>query len=168
MMIQKVVFILIFFAFPLMICFFTNQIFLFEKYVLEINFTNYSYCYNWISDYLTIGSFMFAVQSFLIPFLKQSVYDSRKYIEYINKEYGENSNERYRPLCNLSSFLFLSTLLAFTSALLMFVFVFVKNLTIINLAFYCGTISFASLIISLFLMQSNFAIMFSYNKNDIP
>lgn len=165
---KKIAFVLVFCVIPLFLFVFTNKINLFLQNLFQIDFANYKCCDSWISNYLTIGSFMFAIQSFLIPFLKQSLYDSEKYKEYIDVEYGKNcANERYRPLRNLSNFLFVSTLLSFISALLMFVFIFVKKIEIIYLTFYCGIISFSSLIIALFLMQINFAIMFSQKETNV-
>lgn len=165
---KKIALFLVFFIIPLILFVFTDNINLFFQNLFNIDFKNYKCCNSWISNYLTIGSFMFAVQSFLIPFLKQSLYDSKKYKEYIEVEYGKNSdNERYRPLRNLSNFLFISTLLSFISALLMFIFIFAKKLVIIYLTFYCGMISFSSLIIALFLMQSNFVIMFSQKETNV-
>lgn len=165
-MMRKIFFIMVFFLLPFLLCFFTNPIYHFLKDTLKVDFENFRYWDSWISDYLTIGSFMFAVQSFLIPFLKKSLYDSKEYKDYIKDEYPEHyDDEQYRPLCNLSNFLFISTLLSFISALFMFVFVFVRAPFIINLTIYCGVLSFASLIISLFLMQQNFTIMFKNRKN---
>lgn len=164
---RKFVFFLMFFLIPIFLAIFSNEVYSFFYGKLNIKF-KITYYDSWISNCLTIGSFVFAVQSFLIPFLKQSLYDSEKYKEYIVEKYGENStSERYRPLRNLSDFLFTSTLLSFFSALFMFVFIITKTPAIIIISIYCGIVSFLGLICVLFLMKSNFSIMFSQNKENV-
>lgn len=133
---------------------------------LSYNVISFSEYNNWISICFTCGSIIFAIQSFLIPFMHQSLYNTKTYITYLKAEYGNNwKKEQYRPLKNLSEFLFITTSAAFLSIIFMTIYIFIEHLGVLLISFFFGFSSFIGLVFALLAMKNNFNIMFTYNED---
>lgn len=150
---------------PFFMVYFNNEIETVCVHVLSFNFVDFKSYNDWISICFTSGSLVFAIQSFLVPFMEQSLYSTKGYKNHLKAEYGECwQKKQYRPLRNLSEFLFITTAAAFISVIFMIIFIFVKKFLIISFAIYFGGISFIGLMCALFAMRNNFNIMFDYKK----
>lgn len=153
--------IFIFILFPVIACLYTNDIKSF------IDFSKFDSYVEWLSICFTSGSIVFAIQSFLIPFMRQSLYNTKTYILYLKSEYKSTwKKEQYRPLKNLSEFLFTTTLSIFFSVIFIIMYICTNHLELLLISFYFGFISFIGLILALFSMRKNFKIMFTYNEEN--
>lgn len=162
---MKFVKILIWLIIPLFIICYNDTIERFCMDILGISFIKFDSYNDWISICFTSGSLVFAIQSFLVPFMEQSLYSTKVYKNHLKSEYGEHwEKQQYRPLKNLSEFLFLTTIAAFVSVIFMIIFIFIKKFWIISIAIYMGVVSFAGLMSALWATRSNFNIMFKYKK----
>lgn len=140
-------------------------IFLFAK--VGFKFSDFSNPVDWISIFCTVGSFLFAIQSFLIPFMRQSLYNTKKYIRYVQATYPKTwQKEHLRPLRNLSEFLFITIWSSFISPVFMLGWTFFRCDVVLLLSFYFASISIFGLFISLHLTRKNFHCMFSHNETD--
>lgn len=156
------------FAIPLLIIFPVESIISFFGLDYYFNFSNFTHQVDWISICFTVGSFLFAIQSFLIPFMKQSVYSSSKYVSHLRITYPNTwKKEQFRPLRNLCEFLYLATGSAFISVIFMFLWIFIGWNPLIITSFYFGILSLIGLLISLYLTKQNFEEMFKSNENKI-
>ena len=151
---------------PLLIVCFNNELEVVSIHILGFNLVDFKSYNDWISICFTSGSLVFAIQSFLEPFMEQSLYSTKAYKNHLIAEYGEYWQEKqYRPLKNLSEFLFVTTTDAFISVIFMIMFIFVKKFLIISFAIYFGGVSFIGLMCALFAMRNNFNIMFNYKRS---
>lgn len=159
--------LLIFLILPIVIACCTKVISSAATIYLSYNIISFSEYNDWISICFTSGSIIFAIQSFLVPFMRQSLYNTKTYITYLKAEYGNNwKKEQYRPLKNLSEFLFITTSAAFLSIIFMAIYIFIEHLWVLLISFYFGFSSFIGLIFALLAMKNNFNIMFTYNEDN--
>lgn len=164
MYIMKVV---IFVLFPVISGLCANSINSILSTYFTYNLSNFDSYSDWISICFTSGSIVFAIQSFLIPFMRQSLYNTKTYIMYLKSEYNSNwKKEQFRPLKNLSEFLFITISSVFLSVVFIICYVFVRHLALLVISFYFGLLSFVGLILALFAMRNNFNIMFTYNEDN--
>lgn len=162
---MKFIKIIIWLIMPFLIVYFNNGLEVVCIHILGFNLIDFKSYNDWISICFTSGSLVFAIQSFLVPFMEQSLYSTKAYRNHLMTEYGECwQKKQYRPLKNLSEFLFVTTTAAFISVIFMIIFIFVKKFLIISLAIYLGGVSFIGLMCALFAMRNNFNIMFNYKK----
>ena len=102
---SKIIYCIIFFIIPFLLSVLeylsilpTLPVMIIEKHAID-----------WISLLLTVGSILFTIHTFIIPYAKQYVYDSEKYISFLQAEFsGKWKVEQYRPLRNLAMFLFIT------------------------------------------------------------
>lgn len=159
--------LLIFLILPIVIACCTKVISSAATIYLSYNIISFSEYNDWISICFTSGSIIFAIQSFLVPFMRQSLYNTKTYITYLKAEYGNNwKKEQYRPLKNLSEFLFITTSAAFLSIIFLAIYIFIEHLWVLLISFYFGFSSFIGLIFALLAMKNNFNIMFTYNEDN--
>lgn len=159
--------VFIFIVFPVIVGLFANAINDISSTYLMYDFSKFNSYGEWISICFTSGSIVFAIQSFLIPFMRQSLYNTKAYIMYLKSEYSRNwKKEQYRPLKNLSEFLFVTTLSVFLFVIFVTVYIFIRHVELLLISFYFGFISFIGLVLVLFAMRKNFNIMFTYNEEN--
>lgn len=78
------------------------------------------------SGFLTVGSFLLSLKTFVVVSLKDKLYDSEKYIEKYMKRNGIECDghipvkDFYAPLANLTGFLFLSILFSILTSVAQF------------------------------------------------
>ena len=121
---------------------------------------------DWITTCLTVGSILFMVQTFIVPYTKENVYDKQKYITYIKAFFpNDYEKEQYRPLKNLSNSLLLSILSSLLSAV--FIIFGLISCFFTYAAIFCGGISILGLFFSLYAMRETFNHMFGkFKKTD--
>ncbi len=76
---------------------------------------------NFFTGFLTIGTFLFAVKTFIIVKIKEDVFDKDFYLERIKKQQKLNSQktiQHYKPLKRLTSVLFYAALSSLVCATL--------------------------------------------------
>ena len=78
---------------------------------------------SWISAYFAIASILFTMQSFLIPHMKEKLYDKEDYTNCLKSEYKDGwKKEQYRPLKNLLNFLSWTIMTCLLSIIFAFLF----------------------------------------------
>ena len=108
---------------------------------------------NLISDFLTIASFLFAFETFIIFKVKEGIYDSEEY----RLEYGSNIKENglYTNLKRFSDFLLKSTAFAFITSIVLLIYIVTDLKWLLPVCLACIVGSIASLVMSWILMRKN-------------
>ncbi len=111
------------------------------------------------SAFLTISSFLFAFETFIIFKVKEGVYDSPAYREKY-KEYIKG-NDPYANLKRFSNFLLEGTAFSFLTAMLLLVYIIGECIYIFPLCLASIFLSITSLIIAWKLMKDNLEAYFN-------
>lgn len=115
------------------------------------------------SGFLTISTFIFAFETFIIFEMKKGVYDSSKYIEEFKQE---TQNDRYAQLKDFSNFLLLSTAVSFFTAIMYIIHDVIRAYLTLSIAIIMSFVSVAYLILSWILLRKNLRSYFLYNNSE--
>lgn len=113
---------------------------------------------NFFTGFLTVGSFMLSLKTFIVVKLKESVYDSesyRKTFEEQKHRYTNVQDAYYRPLRNLSRLLFFTITSAVVTAVIHVTFGLFSGIFPFIVCVFSVAFSFVMVLMSLYLIHSN-------------
>ena len=114
----------------------------------------------YISLYFTTVSILFTMQSFLIPHMKEKVYDKDIYIAQLKEHYHNNwEKEQYRPLKNLLDFFCITITFCVLSMIFMLLFMLTNNQFVLITSIYYSIVSFVGLLSSFWITKNNLTAM---------
>lgn len=124
------------------------------------------------SGFLSIGTFMFSLMTFVITNLKEKLFDTNEYLERIAQEKynqtGLNVNgneikavEKYLPLRNQSAFISLSIACSLFTSVLQFTVGFSNNIIAVVFCTFFGVLTLCFLSQALFFMWRSLKIWLS-------
>lgn len=120
------------------------------------------------SGFLTVGSFLLSLKTFVVVNLKDKLFDSDAYLERYMNRHGFSSreevpnNEYYRPLSNLTGFLFLSILFSIFTAVAQFSIGLIPNICLVVFCIWLALFTVMLLINSLRLIRRNLMVWLGY------
>ena len=113
---------------------------------------------NFFAGFLTIGTFLFAVKTFIVVKIKEDVFDKDFYIERIKKQQKlkpQKKIEHYTPLKRLTSVLFYAALTSLVSATLQLTLGLIAQNWTAVVCIISAAIALIMLFISMFLVKTN-------------
>lgn len=113
---------------------------------------------NFFAGFLTIGTFLFAVKTFIIVKIKEDVFDKKFYIERVKKQQKlkpQKKIEHYTPLKRLTSVLFYAALTSLISATLQLTLGLIEQNWTAVVCTISAAIALIMLFISMFLVKTN-------------
>lgn len=111
---------------------------------------------NFFTGFLTIGSFLLSLKTFIVVKLKEGVYDSKSYRQRFKEQtVGQDDADIYAPLKNISHLLFGTILAAITTAVLHVTLGLVDYWWALLICVFFVVFSIILLIISLILIKQN-------------
>lgn len=113
---------------------------------------------NFFTGFLTVGSFMLSLKTFIVVKLKESVYDSDSYRKTFDEQKHRYSNQQdayYRPLRNLSRLLFFTIASAVATAVIHVTFGLFVSIIPFVICVFSVAFSFVMVLMSLYLIHSN-------------
>ena len=111
---------------------------------------------NFFTGFITIGSFLLSLKTFIVVKLKEGVYDSESYKELFLKLNKDNASaDIYAPLRKISHLLFGTILSSITTAVLHVTFGLIDNWFSILLCIFAVVFSIVLLLVSLVLIKRN-------------
>lgn len=113
---------------------------------------------NFFTGFLTIGSFLLSLKTFIVVKLKEGVYDSESYRKLFAERTGGRENvDIYEPLRNISSLLFGTILSAIITAILHVTLGLISHWVAVIICIFSVVFSIVLLLISLVLIRINIA-----------
>lgn len=126
---------------------------------------------NFFTGFLTVGSFMLSLKTFIVVKLKESVFDSESYKKTFDEQshrFSDARTEYYRPLRNLSSLLFFTIASAITTAVIhVTIGLFGGWFPFVVCVFSVG-FSFVMVLLSLYLIHLNIYTWLEKSKDPKP
>lgn len=111
---------------------------------------------NFFTGFLTIGSFLLSLKTFIVVKLKEGVYDSESYKKlFAERTQGQKGADIYAPLKNISHLLFGTILSAIITAILHVTLGLMNNWLAILVCVFAVVFSIVLLLISLVLIRRN-------------
>lgn len=116
---------------------------------------------NLFSGFLTVGTFLFAVKTFIVVKIKEDVFETKAYQDKIDKYRKRNPDKiisHYGPLCHLAKLLFASSLSALVTAFLQITLGLWSNIYAVAICLFAAGVSCVLLFFSMLQVQGNIVI----------
>lgn len=126
---------------------------------------------NFFTGFLTVGSFMLSLKTFIVVKLKESVFDSEAYRQIFAERahrFAEPDKEYYLPLRNLSKLLFFTITSAVVTAVIHVTVGLFGGMVPFIICVFSVAFSFVMVLMSLYLIHGNIYDWLERSKDSKP